>query len=447
MKKIIALILTLAMAFSLTACAAGTPEATASAPAAAQPAEAPAATDEAAPATDEKITLNVLTFFDEMTYGAAYEEAWKWVEEQTGYEIIVDLGGTDAYKTNRDVYLASGQMPDIMSFSGGTESEGYVAKGMLEVAKDYIDNSEYKFYDAYRANQFDGKEYLVPVTAGNSMFVYYNKAVFKQYDLEPPKTLEDFVAIKDKLEGTGIAAIGTGVSNQWLGDFIFMAMCVRANPGFYQPCVSAGKWDDAYQTYRDAAEVITKLVDLGLFNADAAAIDVPTMNEMFKAGQYATILEGGWRWASMYDALGEDLGYISFPNFFNDDNYNDYALINPSMGNTVSAACANKEAAFKVCELYSYYINEYLAKQGLMTIIETDTPPDNAVYADYQLLKDDIANLKGSTPSWSDLLDADYLSMSYNLTQRLFGGSSAVQLDEWAKSYVEMMNASNLGGK
>ena len=443
MKRLLAILLVLAFTVSAVACTAtGSDTDTEAATEATAAAES---TEETAADGEEKVSLTVLTFFDEMTYGAAYEEAWDWVAEQTGYEITVDLGGTDAYKTKRDVYLASGEMPDIMSFSGGTECEGYVRKGMLEVATDYIDNSESKFLDAYRALQCDGQEYLVPVTAGNSMFMYYNKAVFEQYGLEVPTTLDDLIAISEKLDGTGIATIGTGVSNQWLGDFIFMAMCVRANPDFYEPCKLAGNWDDAYQTYYDAAEMITNMVDLGLFNKDAAAIDVPTMNEMFKAGQYATILEGGWRWASMYDSLGDDLGYVSFPNFFGQDDYNDYALINPSMGNAVSAACENKDAAFEVCILYSYYINEYLAGEGLLNIMETDTQPESEVYEDYQLLKDDIGNLKGSVPSWSDLLDADYLSMSYNLTQQLYGGSATVNLEEWAQDYVDMMNASNLG--
>lgn len=420
MKRTIALFLTILMIFAITGMSAH-----------AEPAE--------------KVTLSVLSFFDEMTYGAAYEEAWAWVAEQTGYELIVDVGGTDAYKTKLDVYLASGQMPDIMSFSGATESEKYIAKGMLTPSKDYIDGSGYPFYDAYRATQFDGNEYLVPVTTGNTMFLLYNKAIFEEYGLEVPETVDDLLAMKEKLDGTGISVLGTGVSNLWLGDFIFMAMCERATPGFYQKNLAAGNWDGAYQTYRDAAEKITQLVDLGLFNKDALAIDVPTMNEMFKAGQYACILEGGWRWASMYDGMGENLGYTAFPNFFDNANYKDSALMNPSMGNTVSSACANKDAAFEVCMLYSYRINEYLAKEGRMTIMDTATVPESAVYPDYQQLKDDIAGLKGTTPSWSDFLSSDNRSMSYGLSQQLFAGSAAVDLDAWAQSYVDMMNASNLG--
>ena len=437
MKKAIALLLALVMLLSLAACAPKEPDAPA--------ADAPAAD---APATDKEVTLNVLSFFDAMTYGEEYEKAWEWVAEQTGYNIIVDSGGTDAHKTKREVYLANGEIPDIMSMPGGAICEPFIEKGLMAVADEYLDNSEYTFLPAYRQPANDGHEYRIPVTAGNTTFLLYNKEILAQYGLEPPKTLDDLIEMAAVLEGSGISAIGTGASNQWLTTFIFMAACVRANPTFYSEVAADKKWDDGYDTFYAAAEKIVEMVDQGLFNVDALAIDVPTMNAMFQSGQYATIMEGGWRWAGMYDAMGDNLGYISFPDLFGDAAYDDYATVNPSQGNTVSATSEFKDEAFEACILYSYYINEYLAKNGLLTIMETETQPEVEVYEDYQKLVDDMAALKGSTITWADLLDPAAMADAYAHTTVLFGGSAAVpDVGAWTQTFIDIMNSdTNLGG-
>ena len=59
------------------------------------------------------------------------------------------------------------------------------------------------------AYAIDGKTYALPIEL-NIVPVYYNKALFEQFNLEVPETYDEFRHIVDTLAANGIAPIALG---------------------------------------------------------------------------------------------------------------------------------------------------------------------------------------------------------------------------------------------
>jgi raffinose/stachyose/melibiose transport system substrate-binding protein len=445
MKKSMALLLALLLTFMLAACTGKTTTdktpSTTQETTTATTEQKDTATTEQTDTKKEDVVISVLTHFESSTYGPIYETAWEQIEEMRGYTLDIDMVSTDVFKTKMKVYLAGGDIPNIMSFAGGAQSDPFIEKGLLAPAEDYIAKSEHEFNKAFLATKADGHIYGIPATVGNSMFLCYNKSILKDIGMEPPQTIEEFQALIKALKGKDIAAIGTGLSNKWLGDFIYMAMVARAEPQAYSKAVKGEiTWDS--EPFLNAAKKIVELVDMGAFNEDLISIDVPTADTMFEAGKYATMLEGGWRWGRFYESMGDNLGYAPFPNFFNDPNYTKTALVNPSMINTVASAAKFKDEAFDVCLLYSHLVSEDMAQNGKITLTKTDTKPTSEVYEDYQKLKADLEGLTTVVPSWSDYLQTSDLEKVKDLSQQLYG--KVITPEDFVKQYAAVLSQSGL---
>lgn len=89
----------------------------------------------------------------------------------------------------------------------------------------------------------DGKQYFVPVAFGWQV-IYYNKAIFAQYGLQPPTTWEEFLLLCDTLLSQG--QVPLSISGEFTQHYWFDYLNLRLNgPEFYRN-LQAGKerYDD-----------------------------------------------------------------------------------------------------------------------------------------------------------------------------------------------------------
>ncbi|MEI6873692.1 MAG: sugar ABC transporter substrate-binding protein [Spirochaetota bacterium] len=91
------------------------------------------------------------------------------------------------------------EMPDLIAVNRNWLVE-FGSMGMLEDLTPYIDSvpgMRAKYFEPVRG-ELDGKVLIVPYSGGNSALVY-NKKVFAQKGLTPPKTLDEFMVTARKL--------------------------------------------------------------------------------------------------------------------------------------------------------------------------------------------------------------------------------------------------------
>ncbi|MEM7345640.1 MAG: ABC transporter substrate-binding protein, partial [Chloroflexota bacterium] len=74
---------------------------------------------------------------------------------------------------------------------------------------------------------YDGKHYIVPI-GYTWTGIYYNTEIFNQYNLTPPKTWDEFIAICDTLVANGITPLSIG-DDPWLGFLWFSYINMRLN--------------------------------------------------------------------------------------------------------------------------------------------------------------------------------------------------------------------------
>src|SRR6185312_14029751 len=67
----------------------------------------------------------------------------------------------------------------------------------------------------------DGNIYSVPVNIHRGNVMWYNKKVFEENGVEPPKTFDDFFAVADKLEANGVTPLALGDKEPWTATQLF----------------------------------------------------------------------------------------------------------------------------------------------------------------------------------------------------------------------------------
>lgn len=203
MKKIISLILALAMALSLVACGASKPES----PAAPADTSAPVAVDTDAGYTTNKLVVNI---WDSNQADGLREIAKEW-SEKSGVEVQLEVITWNEYWTLLEAGASGGEMPDVF-WMHINEAQKYMEGDMLLNLNDYIAADDTINMDSYYQGivgiySNDGNQYALPKDH-DTIAVLYNKAIFDKYGVEYPNdnwTIDDYSAAAKAISEAGAA--------------------------------------------------------------------------------------------------------------------------------------------------------------------------------------------------------------------------------------------------
>jgi raffinose/stachyose/melibiose transport system substrate-binding protein len=392
----------------------------------------------------EPVTLKITSWFDPATMGQIYEDAWQIAADELGYNVIVDSMDSISFQTKYKVQLASGELTDILTmWFALTHVEMLIQAGAIIPMDQHMAESGLQFQPAQlRPYYKDGVNYIIPVTTGNAFFIYYNKEMVEEMGLPLPETMQDIETIIKMCDAQGKDAFGLALKDRWLGDFLWMALVSREDPTAFAR-VQNGETDFLDPSFVNAANTAVELVKMGAFPKDVLNITVPEMAEMFFAGRFPFMIEGGWRWSKLQNMMGDNLGYIRFPKTGSDENYKETILSNPPFGLIVSKDSQHVAEATQLCLKYAELISNYLAERGMMNFLVNDTKPIVATHPAYQQLMDDTAQVKNVVPSWSDEVSAELCEKWYDLAQALFGGLITAEeyLNMYNDAYLEYLSA------
>ena len=170
MKKIISLLLVLAMALTLVACGGN------AAPAATEAPKTDAAATQAPAASGDKVTVTMIT----CQYGKQTQQWWadfadKFNAEHENIEVGVDCVSWNDVYTVVNTRVANGEAPDLLNIDVFAD---YQADGLLLPAKDWVSEETYaKFYPSFlEQSVVDGTVWAVPDLA-SARALYFNKDI------------------------------------------------------------------------------------------------------------------------------------------------------------------------------------------------------------------------------------------------------------------------------
>ncbi len=230
----------------------------------------------------------------------------------------------DPYKTRIRTAMGAGDAPCIFLSWGGGPLYEYVKAGQVIDLTDYMNADDYaanRFVPASLSNvTFDGKIYGVPVENTSVAVIFYNKAIFEKYGLEPPATWDDLLAVSQTLIDNGVSPFSLANKTKWTSSMYYMYLVDRiAGPEVFASAANrtGGSFEDP--AFVQAGQMIQDLVNMGAFNEGFNGLDYDTGQGrmLIYAEQAAMELMGSWEIGNFLsenpDFYADDLGIIPFP--------------------------------------------------------------------------------------------------------------------------------------
>lgn len=350
MKKLLALLLAAVMILSLAACAAKTESTTQK--------DASAATstsdnaESASQATtdnsdDEVITLRLMAYNAESTRATYLQYV---AEMLPNIEIQFEFVPTDNMDTVLTSQLQAGEGPDIIEVGGDTK--------LLAKAGYLLDLTDQSFLDGYADSGIqpytvDGKVYAAPL---QSWFegIFYNKAIFRENNIEIPKTWDEFIAIHKTLTDAGYVAQTMGAQNYVT---LFKSSVGAANNVFYSDPANKS-FDESFNTgegkleeaWLPALEMWYGLIENGCLTEDMLGLSLEQALNDFASGKAAMMESGPWDVGTILEKNPDiELGMFPFPG--TDADEPGWLVGGPGSAFAINAASENVEAALQVLAL------------------------------------------------------------------------------------------------
>ena len=231
----------------------------------------------------------------------------------------------DAYKTKIKTAIGAGKAPTIIWGWGGGGLQSYVQDNKVEDLTSWFQqNSDVKdrlFPSSFGAATVNNKIYAMPCETVQPIILFYNKKVFDDANLEPPKSWDDILSLVPKFIAKNVAPISLGGQSLWTNmmwlEFLYDRI---GGPDTFGAVFNGEKnaWSSP-----DSIKALTemqKLIKAGGFVKGFQSItaDSNADQALLYTGRAAMMLHGSWTYASMKAAGGDfvtggHLGWMNFP--------------------------------------------------------------------------------------------------------------------------------------
>ncbi len=360
--------------------------------------------------------------------------------EHPGVRVEVEVLENEQYKNKIKVLSSSNKLPDV----GFTWAAGYLkpfAKGNLfapldDVLQDGLKDDFVK--GTTEAYAVDGKTYGLPLEL-NIAPIYYNKKIFKENNLEVPKTYEEFQHVVKTLESKGISPIALGNKDAWTGSLWYMYLADRiGGPKVFNQAIDrSGSFENPALV--SAAEEIQKLVKANAFNKGFNGLSNDEAKSEFLNGKAGMYLMGTWELPNFTtnEEIPQDFrdqsGYFKFPTVKDGKGDIDSWVGGPGVGLFVAQNSEVKEESKKFVKFFiEKWGEQSVTKAGVIpaTKVETDKLDLPKLYID--VLND--LNQASNITLFADVQMSPSVAETHlNLIQSLYGNE--IKPKDYAKQH------------
>lgn len=361
-----------------------------------------------------------------------------------GVKVEVEVLENEQYKNKIKVLSSSNELPDV----GFTWAAGYLnpfVKGKLFAPLDDVLNSglKEKFVSGTtEAYAVDQKTYGLPLEL-NIAPIYYNKKIFKENNLEVPKTYAEFQNIIKTLESKGITPIALGNKDRWTGSLWYMYLADRiGGPEVLNKAIDrTGSFEDP--SLVSAAGEVQKLVKANAFIKGLNGLSNDEAKSEFLNEKAAMYLMGTWELPNFTTneeipkAFRDNIGYFKFPTVEGGKGTVDSWVGGPGVGLFVAENSKVKPEAKKFVK---FFIEEWgeqsVTKAGVIPATKVDTSKVQLPQMYIDILND--LNKADNITLFADVQMSPAVAETHlNMIQSLFGNE--IQPKEFAKQTEEAL--------
>lgn len=224
------------------------------------------------------------------------EHDGKWVLE------VETTADRPSYLQKLKTLIAGDNMPDIIDIDADPYCQELVDAGLLVDVKEFLQKEgRYDDYQevALRYQEFtDGTMYTLPLEYHIEM-IWYNTEIFAKYNLEPPKTMDEWLNVCEVLKSNGVTPISVDGVDRWPVLRYLAMIPFRACGNEYIINLRDGKASMGDELGREAIAFMQKIGSY--FNAGFAATDYATAQGMFLDGKSAMYYIGDWEQNAMLE--------------------------------------------------------------------------------------------------------------------------------------------------
>lgn len=395
----------------------------------------------------DKVTIKMMHLWPDGSNSAQNKLAKQIISEyeqaNPNVKIETEVLENEQYKNKLKVLSASNSLPDVGFTWAAGFLEPYVKGNMFAPLDDLLQGDlKDKFVaGTTEAYAVDGKTYALPVEL-NIVPVYYNKEIFAKYNLQPPKTFEEFKNIIKTLNDNKVTPIALGSKDAWTGSFWYMYLAERlGGPDMLDQAVASSTFSDSslIQAAKEAQDLVKSNAFVKGFNGlsnDEAKSEF--MNE--KAAMYAM---GTWEVPNyttnpdIPQEFKDKIGFFKFPTIEGGKgNINDW-VGGVGVGMFVSENSKVKEDAKK-------FVNYFVKRWGELSVVDAGIIPGTKVDTSSVKLPQmfiDVLNELNNASKVILYLDVQMkpgaAEEHYNLIQALLG--NAITPEEFAKKQEEAL--------
>ncbi|MCL2164671.1 MAG: extracellular solute-binding protein [Oscillospiraceae bacterium] len=216
--------------------------------------------------------------------------------------------------------INSGEGPDVISYDPGPGYLGVMARSglALDLTEQARERGWYERHMDWTLDQctFDGNLYGI----GNQVEangIFYNKALFAEYNVEVPKTYEEFLSVCEVFKEAGVTPVMLDTLTRWPG-FLLESIWLNAyvGPQKMQDVLQIrAQWDQP--EFADAMDSLYSLVTMGFAPSNPNAISKDDGDNQFVSGQVAMRPTGAFMIGTFSDPesspISEDIGFFFLP--------------------------------------------------------------------------------------------------------------------------------------
>jgi raffinose/stachyose/melibiose transport system substrate-binding protein len=341
--------------------------------------------------------------------------------EKTNPNIKIEYNYTEnnAYKTKLQVAMLGGVGPDILYNWGGETQIIYSREGMLfdltrAVGKDYWGLSKGLFSN----HTYQGKIYGIPFYPTVNT-VWYNKIMFAEYGLTPPKTWPELLTVCEKLKSKGIIPFTVGGKDSWTILHAFMYMADRAAGAKLYQDAKAGRVRFDNPAFVKAFAMLETLVKKGYYPPDALNLSYGDASQLMMKDKAAMMAMGNWHFTVITNESKTDLDkwdFFTYP-VLEGGKGDANSILGAADGYSINKSCKNPEAAIKLLKFLVNKENSAERFKKSSTLASLGTPyMDDSALPQMRKTANLLANATSLTLWWDQDLSA---AMSQALLQGL----------------------------
>lgn len=239
-------------------------------------------------------------------------------KQNPNFEVTHNLTGGGGANTDENLLdlLRREQPPDSFVIHAGEESRDYVNRGQLEpITKLFQAEGLDRVMPQLLLEQLNikGEIYTVPVNIQRSNVLWYNPKVFQANNVQPPRTLEDFFTVAEKLKAKGIIPLAIGGGFE-LGHAFESVLVATYGPDDFVRLVNGDPviWADARLT--TAIHTFKKMLDNS--NSDRASEWWQGAAQRVLEGKAGMTVMGDWTEGDYKEEgakLNTDFGWAAAP--------------------------------------------------------------------------------------------------------------------------------------